>query len=256
MKNQKSRKGFIVSLVLSLVANVVLLSGVFYIGMKTEYFKRIEKRLGFYNKIDEETTDCEIKPEVRCDYWCIQGWTNTLVKLNYDADVVFFGNSITRGGNFQNFFPNEKTCNLGYPGDNLEGMMFRVEQIKAVNPEKVFVMAGINGLQGQAECVFESEYQCLVDSIKNSVPNAEVYLQSILPVNHSMANIYASEDKIKKANGIIKAIATRSGCVYVDLYSLYEKDGEMPQELTRDGVHLFPEAYERWMEEIREYIEE
>ena len=95
----------------------------------------------------------------------------------------------------------------------------------------------------------------MVDSIKSAVSEAEIYLQSILPVNHSMTGSYGNGEKIKKANEKIAEIATRSNCIYVDLWSLYENDGEMPKELTRDGVHLFPEAYGRWMEEIRKYIE-
>lgn len=236
------------TLVLSLVANVVLLAGIYFIGgVKTSFFRRIGTRMGI----------CEMKPKDRGDYYCISGWTNTLNKLNYDADVVFFGNSITCGGDFQDHFMDVKTCNLGYPGDNMDGMMLRIGQIKAVNPEKVFVMAGINGLQYQTEDVFENKYQRMVDSIKSAVPKADIYLQSILPVNHSMANdyFYSSSDKIMKANRIIAKIAARSGCVYVDLWSLYEKDGEMPKELTRDGVHLFPEAYDRWADEIKRYIE-
>ena len=248
MKDSKSRRGLVIALVLSMVANVVLLGSVYLIGgVKTNFFKRIGTRMGF----------CETKPQDRGDYWCIQGWTNTLKKLGYDADVVFFGNSITCGGNFQDYFPDVKTCNLGYPGDNMDGMMLRVKQIKAVHPEKVFVMAGINGLQYQTESVFEEKYQRMVDSIKSAVPEAEIYLQSILPVNHSMKKSMVNNgDKIQKANELIAKIASRSNCTYVDLFSLYAKDGEMPKELTRDGVHLFPEAYERWMEEIRPYIEE
>ena len=245
MKDSKNRRGLIVTLVLSLVANVVLLAGIYYIGsVKTSFFRRIGNRIEI----------SETNPQDRGDYWCIQGWTNTLEKLNYDADVVFFGNSITRGGSFQNYFSTVNTCNLGYPGDNMDGMMLRVKQIKVVKPEKVFVMAGINGLQMQTNDVFESKYQRMVDSIKNAVPDAVIYLQSILPVNHDMKSGLASKDKIQKANEIVAKIAQRSNCVYVDLWALYEKEGEMPQELTLDGVHLKPEAYERWMEEIRKYI--
>ena len=239
-------------LVLSLVANVVLLAGIYFIGsVKTDFFGRVGSRIGI----------CEMSPEKRGDYWCIKGWTNTLNKLNYDADVVFFGNSITCGGDFQDYFTNVKICNLGYPGDNMDGMILRVNQIKAVNPEKVFVMAGINGLKYQTEDVFETKYQRMVDSIKCAVPQAEIYLQSILPVNLDMKSGNTGKVKSKKkgkimiANEIVEKIAQRSNCVYVDLWSLYEIDGKMPKELTLDGVHLRPEAYERWMEEIRKYIE-
>ena len=255
MKDSKSRRGLNLTLILSLAANVMLLASVYYIGgVKTDFFKRLGIRMGWM-QVNSDVIEISSNPENRGDYWCIRGWTNTLNKLGYDADVVFFGNSITSGGNFQDYFPDIKICNLGYPGDNLDGMMLRIGQVKAVTPEKVFVMAGINGLKHQTEEVFERKYQYLVDSIKSSVPEAGVYLQSILPVNHSMSNVYASSDKIMKVNNIIAKIASRSGCVYVDLWSLYEKDGEMPKELTRDGVHLFPEAYDRWADEIKRYIE-
>lgn len=233
------------ALVLSLVANVVLLAGIGLLESKTHFFQRIGNGLGL----------CELSPRKRGDYWCIQGWTNTLKKMDYDADVVFVGSSQTCGGSFQDYFPNVMTCNLGYPGDNMDGVMLKRGQIRAVHPEKVFVLTGINGLHMETDKVFARKYQRMVDSIISAAPEAKIYLQSILPVNHSMRKGVASAEKIKKANEKIAEIAARSNCVYVDLWSLYEKDGEMPKELTRDGVHLFPEAYGRWMEEIRKYIE-
>ena len=87
------------ALVLSLVANVMLLVGVYYIGgVKTNFFKRLGNRMGWV-QVNSDAVEISSNPEDRGDYWCIQGWTNTLNKLGYDADVVFFGNSITRGGN-------------------------------------------------------------------------------------------------------------------------------------------------------------
>ncbi|MBR4392000.1 MAG: hypothetical protein IKT08_07860 [Bacteroidales bacterium] len=245
MKNTKNSRGLVATLVLSLVANVVLLVGISQMNSKTHYFQIMGNSLGL----------CELNPRNRGDYWCIQGWTNTLRKMDYDADVVFIGSSQTCGGNFQDYFPNVKTCNLGYPGDNMNGVMLRVKQVKVVHPEKVFVLTGINGLRRKSEKTFETQYQGMVDSIKSAVPQAEIYLQSILPVNHSMCKGRASSEKIIKSNETIAKIAARSNCVYVDLWSLYENDGEMPKELTRDGVHLIPEAYNRWAEEIKKYIE-
>ena len=245
MKDSKNRRGFVIALVLSLMANVILLSGIGVMESKTHFFQKIGNRLGL----------CELSPRNRGDYWCIQGWTNTLKKMDYDADVVFIGSSQTYGGNFQDYFPNAITCSLGYSGDDMNGVMLRVGQIKAVQPEKVFVLTGINGLQRKSEKTFEAQYQRMVDSIIKVAPQAEIYLQSILPVNHSMCRGRASSEKIIKSNETIAKIAARSSCIYVDLWSLYEKSGEMPKELTRDGVHLLPEAYERWANEIKKYIE-
>lgn len=154
MKDSKNRKGLVIALVLSLVANVALLAGIGLMESKTHFFQRIGNSLGL----------CELSPRNRGDYWCIQGWTNTLKKLEYDADVVFIGSSQTCGGNFQDYFPNVKTCNLGYSGDNMNGVMLRGKQLKAVHPEKVFVLTGINGLQRKSEKTFETQYQRMVDS--------------------------------------------------------------------------------------------
>lgn len=243
----KSVKRLNTILILSLVFNVVLFAGIMYVGVvKTSFFKRQCARIGL----------CEMSPQESGNYWCIKGWTNTIKKLNLDIDVVFFGNSITCGGQFQDYFPDVKTCNLGYPGDELEGMLLRVEQIKTLQPKKLFVMAGINGLYLKTDKVFEEKYQRLVDSIRESVPETEVYLQSILPIcKTKRSSAKLDNEKIKRSNEIIREIAERSNCVYVDLFSLYEENGQMPERLSRDGVHLFPEAYSIWADAIRQYVE-
>ena len=37
--------------------------------------------------------------------------------MHLDADVVFFGNSITRASCFDTYFPDVSICNLGYGGE-------------------------------------------------------------------------------------------------------------------------------------------
>lgn len=223
----------------------LLLGGVIY--FKTNLVQRIGSRMGLI----------ETKPMDNPNYWCIQGWTNTLEKLGVNFDVVFFGNSITKGSSFHEYFPNTSICNLGFPGDNLDGMMLRVDQIKAVKPQKIFIMAGINGLYLQTLEVFEEKYMRLVKAIKESNPNSALYLQSILPVNNSMAQKYVcSNDKINDANQIIKEIAHINDCIYINVHQLYIKDGEMNASLSRDGVHLLPQSYNAWANLLKPYIEE
>lgn len=223
----------------------ILLGGVIY--FKTNLVQRIGVRIGLI----------ESKPMDNPNYWCIQGWTNTLEKMDMEFDAVFFGNSITRGSSFHKTFPNVRICNLGFPGDNLDGMMLRVNQIKAVNPKKVFIMAGINGLNLQPINVFENKYEKLVKAVCDSVPNATIYLQSILPVNNDIAQKFVcNNDKIIEANQIINRLSEKHHCIYIDLFSIYEKDGEMNPELTRDGVHLYEESYNMWAKVLQQYLTE
>jgi lysophospholipase L1-like esterase len=228
------------------ITNVFMLLLLIIVVYKSQYYKKILQKLDLI----------EILPTDAPDYWALNGWTNTLQKIDYDADIAFFGNSITCMSDFQKSFPDKKVINLGYPGDTMKGMMLRMAMLRAVRPEKVFMMAGINGLKAMGVDQFAAEYETLVDSIQISLPHSQLYLQSILPVNANAYNRCGNNHKIQSANNIISQIAVKKGCIYVDLFSLFYKDGMLPQELTLDGVHLYPNAYHRWGNAIRKYVYE
>lgn len=192
----------------------------------------------------------------RPDYWCIMGWSNTLKKMGYDADNVFFGNSITYDSSFGTYFKDKKVVTLGYPGDRIEGMLLRYKQIISVKPEKVFVMAGINDLTvGMTIQKFKENYNVLIDSITSALPFADIYLESLLPVNHTMNKELVSHQKICMANRIIRDVCQNKGLTYVDLYQLYaDEAGEMPVNLTRDGIHPYSSSYKRWASAIIPFI--
>ena len=201
-----------------------------------------------------------LKKEVteRPDYHCLLGWENTLEKMNYKADACFFGNSITFHSDFQKDYPNLKIVNLGYSGDKIEGMLIRYKQIACVKPDKIFIMAGHNDLINPRLPMerFAEVYVQLIDSIQELNPNSDIYLESILPVNHQMKLDVMPSDRIIEANRVIRAVAEERSMVYVDLFSLYaDKDKELPAELTIDGVHLKPSSYKRWSEKISQYLE-
>lgn len=249
--NMKSSKKKTIGLCFSIVANVILLAAIYHIGWsKTDYLHKVCYKYGLMQAPETEDPT----------YWVLDGWINTLKKLNYDADIVFFGNSITRGSNFSDFFPDKKICNLGYAGDNLNGMIKRVEmgQLQSVNPEKVFIMGGINGLESQSLEQFEQQYRNLIQIIHDSLPQATLYLESILPTNHQFENgaNYADNQKIVASNEIIRNIAENYQATYIDLFSVYQENGELKADYTIDGVHLQSEHYDKWANAISTYIYE
>ncbi|MDE7407378.1 MAG: hypothetical protein K2M76_03060 [Muribaculaceae bacterium] len=188
------------------------------------------------------------------DYWARTGWANTIAKLDIDFDVAFFGNSITRGSDFQACFPDKKIINLGYAGDNMKGMMRRVNMLQAANPHKIFIMAGTNDLVHINIDEYRHRYKVLLKAIMDSLPDSEIYIQSVLPSNHSMGD-YAPNEKVQVANKIAEELASEMGCKFINLYDLYVgADNELPGEITRDGVHLYPQSYARWAEAIKPYV--
>lgn len=230
-----------------MLTNLFWLTIVIYIGgCRTDYLKRVFSRVVG-----------RVYVPSRSDSDCVASWNSSIRKLNLDVDVVFFGNSITEGGEWQSYFPDYETITLAYIGEDTKGMLRRVSTLAQVKPEKVFVMAGVNGLQNQSLSDFEFWYEVLIDSISKTVPQAEIYLESILPV--AATSNFCSNDKIQVANAYIKDLVTSKASLplrYVDLWAVYEQNCSMPDEFTYDGVHLRPEAYSFWVSAIQKYIEE
>ena len=186
--------------------------------------------------------------------WAVFSWNNTMEKLDYQADIVFFGDSITRGSDFRKTFPEKKIVNLGYSGDTLSGMVERVSMIKAMNPEQVFILGGINGLTNQNVERCATTYARLLDKVIEALPKAQIYVQSILPLSPEKAKVICTNETIKLFNQRIQALAAERGLPFIDLHALYVKDGVMNPELTVDGIHLRPHAYERWAEVLQQYV--
>lgn len=186
----------------------------------------------------------------------VLAWENCLEKMDHDADVVFFGDSITYESNFQH--PGLKIVNLGYSGDTLVGMAARIPMVQAVSPEKVFLLGGINGLTDANLSQSAQQYEALLDQLQAALPDAQIYIQSVLPVSKeketSLTNICHNET-IVAFNKLLEEMAARRGHVYIDIHSLYCRNGELDPQLTYDGLHLQKHAYEQWEAAVKPYLD-
>lgn len=229
-------------LILSVIFNIVLLLAVIYIGWdKTDYFKRVHSRLTHTPYVPERTDGC-----------CVDSWNNCIEKMDMQVDIVFFGDSHIAGGDFQKAFPNMPSINLGYIGEDTKGMLRRVDAITAMQPKKVFLMGGINGLRNQSLDDFAYWYAALVDSIRAAVPNAEIYVHTLLPVTAS--SDYCDNTKIIEANKLISRIAADRNFTLIDLHNRYADNNALPDNMSCDGLHLTNEAYNLWYQAIAPYI--
>lgn len=229
-------------IILSVILNVALLTAVVYIGgYKTDYFKRVHAKLTHTPYVPERQDGC-----------CVDSWNNCIKKLNMQADVVFFGDSHIACGDFRNAYPHVSSINLGYLGEDTKGMLRRVEAIAAVQPKKIFLMGGINGLRNQSLDDFAYWYAALVDSIRAAVPNAEIYVHTLLPVTAS--SDYCDNTKIIEANKLISRIAADRNFTLIDLHNRYADNNALPDNMSCDGLHLTNEAYNLWYQAIAPYF--
>lgn len=196
----------------------------------------------------------------RKDYWAIEGWNRTLEGLeSRNNTVVFFGNSITYYGQWEKAFRylDVNVITMGYPGDDIVGMMLRIEPLGVIKPKKLFLMAGINGLKYISLDDFYSQYDKLVSLIIKDSPQTKVFLESILPVdkeNMESPDKHADNAKIIKANKIIKIIAEKHNLQYIDVFHLFITNGVVNKNMFRDGIHPKKTAYYPWYNLLSPYI--
>ena len=185
---------------------------------------------------------------------CLQAWTNSLRQMNAKADIVFFGDSLTYYGDFASVFPNKVVCNLGLRGDTIQGLMDRLEQVQVLQPKQVFLMAGINDVANSSVESFGEQYESLVIRFKKQLSDASIVIQSMLPVNNREFSVSCNNKQIEIRNKKIAEIAKSLSFKYIDLYSIYIKDGVLANLDTIDGIHIKCESYYKWFQELRRVL--
>lgn len=178
-----------------------------------------------------------------------------------ENDIIFLGNSITDGGNFEELFGREDVKNRGIRSDAIPGVMKRLDQVTKGHPRKIFLLIGINDVShGLTVAQLAERYEKLVKEIKARSPQTKLYLQSVMPINNSF-KVYKSltgkEKTVVDFNAQIKRIAEENGLTYINLWpALADANGNMKKDFTNDGLHLTGEGYRAWTDLLRPYLDE
>ena len=169
------------------------------------------------------------------------------------SDIVFVGDSITARSEWQEFFPDYTVLNRGIDSDVTEGVYHRLSSVTKTNPKKVFVMIGINDIRQHID--FDESltyYSLLMSELKTSLPDSEIYIQSILPV-HSKTGI--SNKEVANRNASIKELAEHYQLTYINIFDdMIDENYDLPTDYSVDGVHMTGAGYQVWLNKLRDYI--
>ncbi|MGD1961389.1 MAG: GDSL-type esterase/lipase family protein [Fulvivirga sp.] len=171
---------------------------------------------------------------------------------NSEDEIIFLGNSLTDGAEWQEFFENPSVKNRGISGDDIPGVIDRLDEVTESGPLKIFLMIGANDLKCKPLDTILSEYQKLVSRIIHTTPKTKLYIQSILPVIDS--EIRNNED-IRYLNKSLAEIANKHDVVFIDLYAEFVNvEGRLDSKYTYDGVHLSGTGYLKWKSMIEDFV--
>lgn len=184
------------------------------------------------------------------------------------GEIVFIGNSITEGGlDWSEKFGIGHIRNRGIAGDVTDGVMKRLNEITYFKPKAVFILIGINDLFSlhHEEDNPALNYDKVVQSpeyigknilkiakiIHRKSPVTKIYVRTLLPTRRE----YLKED-ILLVNKMIRKNEVKDYYEVIDFYAQFvDTKGELIKQLTKDGVHLNPKGYEKWVNFEKPIIE-
>ena len=174
-------------------------------------------------------------------------------------DIVFIGNSITNGAEWNELFPRKRVKNRGISGDTSEGVYDRLDPVVKGKPAKIFILIGINDISRDVKVEdIVLNMKRIVKEIQKKSPKTKIYIQSILPVNPDFG-IFKGHEKpqlIKEINQQYQNIAKEYKVKYINLYPHFLEEGtdRMNEKYTNDGLNLLGEGYLLWSEIIKPYL--
>lgn len=175
-------------------------------------------------------------------------------------DIIFLGNSITNGGEWCELLNNKHVKNRGISGDVCMGVYDRLSSILKGKPAKIFLLIGINDVNGGASAdTIVSRIGKITRKIKKDSPKTKVYLQSVLPVTDHY-KMFGGHTKhwqmIPQINEGIKQLAEQEKVTYIDLYSHFvdPATGKLNINYSNDGLHLLGKGYVRWAKIVKTYL--
>lgn len=124
--------------------------------------------------------------------------------------------------------------------------------------DSIYVLLGVNEL-GDSAGNFITAYGTLIDRLQEMYPDANIYIQSMMPVNDAKAKAngtaYINNEAIVSRNAMIATLCAEKKVFFLDLFSLMaDEKGALPAEKTNDGIHLYIPSYQLWYSYLKTHV--
>ncbi len=166
---------------------------------------------------------------------------------SYFEDAVLIGNSTIEGIYYYSLLPEATVYSeLGLNVTNIftaevQDEKTAFELLAEGDFTKVYICLGLNELGWEYSNVFKDRYETVIEEVLKIKPDAEIYIQSILPIGQTKIDndpIFTAE-KIEEYNTLISEL-----CKEMDVNLLHypdeilTEDGLLLPEASNDGVHM------------------
>ena len=123
---------------------------------------------------------------------------------------------------------------------------------------KVYIMLGVNELGWSSPDAFAKRYGDLVDRVKETQPDAKIFVQSIFPVSaaKSEREQYINNPRILQYNELLRAMCREKQVAYLNVREAVEDEkGSLPDDASSDGVHLNTAYCRKWLDYLKTHTD-
>ena len=163
------------------------------------------------------------------------------------AGAVVVGDSVTEG--FAEYDVLNASSVVAKIGVHLDELDEQIMQIKELSPGILFMSLGMNDVTATNGDVdsFISEYKAVLTQIKEEVPDARIFVNSIFPVQEKVIAEEPLFGKIPEYNEALKQLCDSQTVAYIDNSGLGSD-----QYYEQDGIHFKADFYPIWAEHMAE----
>ncbi len=188
------------------------------------------------------------------------------VDNGYFDDAVFIGDSRTEGMitatglyNATAFTHQGLTVDTAFKDlvVCIDGQYYTVvDALNHTSFSKVYIMLGINETGWIYSSKFIEGYGKIIDAAKAANPEAQIYIQEILPVSNSVSSThdYIKNSKIDEYNQLLQQLAEEKQVYFVDTASsVAAQDGSLPEDAAVDGIHMKNSYCQKWLDYLKSH---
>lgn len=187
--------------------------------------------------------------------------TNKLIDDNY----IFLGTSQTKDYKLSDYYTEMPVVNSGIDDTKLFEIKDKLrDEVYKYNPSKVFIELGIyDYMEGENSDYITEHLETIIKEIKKNRPYAQIYVESIYPINNTNDDKINSKlireldnDEIRIINKSIEKMCDKNNITYIDIFNslLDQSEENLNINYTTDGLNLSDEGYEVITKIIKKYL--
>jgi lysophospholipase L1-like esterase len=168
--------------------------------------------------------------------------------------LLFVGDSLIDYFDWQGAFPGHKVWRYGVPGETVQGLLNRTENIitQAEPPDYILFMTGTNNL-AMEDFGFIPLYEKIIDRFSTVLPTAKIIITSLLPIRIP----WIADSAVPRMNQHLEDLCLQTDSFFLNIFpAFFMKSGLQRRELfMEDGVHLSTQGYILWTDALADHLD-